>query len=196
LLDAGILFTVDQLEARLEDSPFQVTDLTNGLTFPRIDCAFSSITAVNLSGPPTGIIGASYTFNASALPGTASMPVVYSYAATGQTPISHSAGLTDSVSYSWSTPGVKSVTVSAHNGGATTGDTVQITIQDPTQLSISNWTADGGGGVSAGGDFRLSATAGQPDAGQPAAGGDFTLTGGFWRPQPALELLYLPVMLK
>lgn len=43
------------------------------------------------------------------------------------------------------------------------------------------WTTIDGGGVqdSAGGDFRLSATAGQPDAGT-SAGGGFTLQSGFW----------------
>lgn len=196
LLDAGVLFTPDQVEARLEDSPFQVTDPTNGLTFPRIDCAFSPITAVNLTGPATGLPGMSHSFQAAALPGSASTPVLYNYAASDQPPISHSAGLSDSVSYTWNTPGVKSVTVSAHNGGATAGDTVQITIYDPAQLSIPWWTADGGGGVSSGGDFRLTGTAGQPDAQSPAAGGDFTLAGGFWRPAPVMTPLYLPVMLK
>jgi len=36
-----------------------------------------------------------------------------------------------------------------------------------------------GGGESSGGDFELSATLGQPDAGD-LAGGDFAITGGFW----------------
>ncbi len=44
-----------------------------------------------------------------------------------------------------------------------------------------NWhTIDGGGLMrSTGGDFELSGTVGQPDAGS-MSGGDFTLTGGFW----------------
>jgi hypothetical protein len=41
-------------------------------------------------------------------------------------------------------------------------------------------TIDGGGVMlSAGGDFELSGTIGQPDAGA-ASGGAFVLTGGFW----------------
>ena len=39
--------------------------------------------------------------------------------------------------------------------------------------------AGGGGGSSLGGDFELSATIGQPEAGQMLAG-DFALVGGFW----------------
>ena len=42
-------------------------------------------------------------------------------------------------------------------------------------------TVDGGGVIrSTGGSFELSATIGQPDAGQPLTAGDFELTGGFW----------------
>ena len=38
---------------------------------------------------------------------------------------------------------------------------------------------DGGGGFSAGGDFELEGTLGQPDAGI-LTGGNFELSGGFW----------------
>jgi len=40
------------------------------------------------------------------------------------------------------------------------------------------WSMDSGGGPSAGGDFVLLGTLGQPDAGN-AVGGDFVLLGGF-----------------
>ena len=43
------------------------------------------------------------------------------------------------------------------------------------------WTIDGGGEMfTTGGDFELSGTIGQPDAGPTMTGGDFELTGGFW----------------
>jgi hypothetical protein len=43
------------------------------------------------------------------------------------------------------------------------------------------WTIDGGGEMwTTGGDFELSGTAGQPDAGVLMTGGDFELVGGFW----------------
>lgn len=43
-------------------------------------------------------------------------------------------------------------------------------------------TIDGGGAMqSTGGDFELSATIGQPDAGA-MTGGDFEMTAGFWFP--------------
>lgn len=50
-------------------------------------------------------------------------------------------------------------------------------------FSIPWWTVDAGGTTrSSGGTWMLSGTIGQPDATAPAAlaGGDWTLTGGFW----------------
>ncbi len=44
-----------------------------------------------------------------------------------------------------------------------------------------NWhTIDGGGGTSAGGDYSLVGTIGQPDAGTVMTSDSFNLTGGFW----------------
>lgn len=46
--------------------------------------------------------------------------------------------------------------------------------------SIDWFTIDGGGGTSTGGVYAVSGTIGQPDAGEPMTGGNFSLTGGFW----------------
>lgn len=46
---------------------------------------------------------------------------------------------------------------------------------------LSWHTIDGGGEMgSSGGDFELSGTIGQPDAGPTLTGGGYSLTGGFW----------------
>lgn len=37
-----------------------------------------------------------------------------------------------------------------------------------------------GGGTSSGGQYTISGTIGQPDAGGPMIGGNYSLTGGFW----------------
>jgi hypothetical protein len=61
---------------------------------------------------------------------------------------------------------------------ATAGATAAIA-QD---FEITRSTVDGGGVMrSTGGDFELSGTIGQPDAGA-MSGGEFDLTGGFWFP--------------
>mgnify|MGYP001585758686 CR=1 FL=1 len=50
----------------------------------------------------------------------------------------------------------------------------------PPEFDLSWHTVDGGGVMrSTGGDFELSGTIGQPDAGA-MSGGNFSLTGGFW----------------
>ena len=45
-------------------------------------------------------------------------------------------------------------------------------------LGVPWFSADGGGGTSAGGNFTLDGTIGQPDAGR-LTGGDFEVEGGF-----------------
>ena len=58
-------------------------------------------------------------------------------------------------------------------------------------FSIDWWTVDGGGGASSGGDFTLSGTAGQADAGT-LAGGGLSLQGGFWAGAARRSTIYLP----
>jgi hypothetical protein len=52
--------------------------------------------------------------------------------------------------------------------------------QSGGQFNLSWSTIDAGGGVSSGGQFIVTGTAGQPDASSPLNGGQFSLTGGFW----------------
>jgi len=49
------------------------------------------------------------------------------------------------------------------------------------EFSLTWYTIDGGVMRGTGGDFELSGTIGQPDAGE-TSGGDFELSGGFWFP--------------
>src|SRR3954471_4688063 len=46
--------------------------------------------------------------------------------------------------------------------------------------SIDWYKIAGGGGTSSNGQFTVSGTIGQHDAGGPMVGGNFSLTGGFW----------------
>ncbi len=49
------------------------------------------------------------------------------------------------------------------------------------EFEMIRWTIDGGGVLhAAGGDFELSGTAGQSDAGVLMTGGQFELAAGFW----------------
>jgi hypothetical protein len=48
------------------------------------------------------------------------------------------------------------------------------------QLAIPWHTIAGGAGASTGGVYAVSGTIGQPEAGEPMTGGQFSVTGGFW----------------
>jgi hypothetical protein len=48
------------------------------------------------------------------------------------------------------------------------------------QYSIDWYKVAGGGGQSTNGQYAVSGTVGQHDAGGPLSGGNFSLTGGFW----------------
>lgn len=68
-------------------------------------------------------------------------------------------------------------------------------------VSLPWWTMDGGGGTSQGGDYSLSGTIGQSDAGPSLTGGEFSLQGGFWGaarsaapPETSGSAIYLPLL--
>src|SRR5215469_18849024 len=48
------------------------------------------------------------------------------------------------------------------------------------QYSIDWFKVSGGGGTSTNGQYALSGTVGQHDAGGPMSGGNYSVTGGFW----------------
>ena len=66
-------------------------------------------------------------------------------------------------------------------------------------LGLTWSTVDGGGGRSAGGDYVLNGTIGQPDAGQ-LSNGIFNLSGGFWQDEVVNSttsyMVYLPLVVK
>lgn len=62
---------------------------------------------------------------------------------------------------------------------------------------LSTWTVDSGGVIgAANGAYRLSATAGQPDAAVSATNAGYSLSPGFWPGGVARYKTYLPLALK
>jgi hypothetical protein len=59
--------------------------------------------------------------------------------------------------------------------------------------SIDWFTIDGGGGTSTGGDFAVSGTIGQFDAGK-MSGGNFSIDGGFWGIITAIQTPGAPLL--
>lgn len=58
--------------------------------------------------------------------------------------------------------------------------------------SIDWYKIAGGGGTSTGVVYTVSGTIGQPDAGGPMTGGNYSLTGGFWALISAVQTPGLP----
>jgi len=97
---------------------------TVGRMARRVQVAFRPIppAAVTVSGPITGSVDTAYTFTATIAPLWATRPITYTWQATGQAPVTHSSGLTDTVAFTWHVSGTQTITVTAINaGGAVTG---------------------------------------------------------------------------
>ncbi len=61
------------------------------------------------------------------------------------------------------------------------------------QYSIDWHTIDGGGGTSSNGQYAVTGTIGQPDAGT-MSGGSYSLTGGFWSLLSAVQTPGAPLL--
>ena len=60
------------------------------------------------------------------------------------------------------------------------------------QYSIDWFKIAGGGGTSSNGQYTVSGTIGQPDAGMAMTGGNYSLTGGFWSLIAVVQTAGLP----
>jgi len=93
---------------------------------------------VAIAGPLTGTVGTAYTFLATVNP-TATLPLTYTWEATGQTPVVHSgSGLTDTVAFTWPVTGTQTITVTAQNAWGQAVDThwVTLTLPPPPTLEV------------------------------------------------------------
>ena len=84
--------------------------------------------SLSINGPARGDLHTPHTFNASVTPTTTITPLTYTWQATNQTPVTHTTGLSDAVSFTWNATGTQVVTVTATNGWFTATETQTITI--------------------------------------------------------------------
>ena len=78
---------------------------------------------VTIAGPTVGMVYTTYAFTSTVSPPTATLPITYAWQATGQSPLTHTVGLSDSVAFTWSATGTQMITVTASNGGSPVTDT-------------------------------------------------------------------------
>ena len=86
-------------------------------------------TSVTIGGATAGVTNAGYTFAANVLPTGTTPPITYSWQATDQAPAS---GLLATRTYTWTTAGTKTITVTATACGQSVQDTHQVVISAPS----------------------------------------------------------------
>ena len=93
------------------------------------------LTGVVVTGPTTGIVSTSYTFTATVSPLSATTPVTYVWWATDQLPVTCTRGLSDTghlsdtATFTWTTSGSKTVTVTATNAASAVTDTCNVIVE-------------------------------------------------------------------
>jgi len=103
---------------------------------------FVPLDGVVINGPTTGTVNTSYTFTATVNPIMATTPVTYVWQATGQSPAMHTSSLSDTATFTWTSPGLQVITITAQNVGGTVTDTCTVTVYvPPTDVVITGPTS-------------------------------------------------------
>ncbi len=92
----------------------------------------TALSGVSMDGPMTGVLGGLHTFIAAVAPPTATLPVTYTWQATGQTGVATTTHeLSHIVSFAWfaGVTGTKTITVTAANCGSVVSRTHTITLE-------------------------------------------------------------------
>jgi transposase InsO family protein len=76
-------------------------------------------------------VGITNTFTATVVPTDVIQPITYVWQASGQIPVTHTAGLSDTISYLWDDPGTQAITITAINVQGSTTDTLSLPILMP-----------------------------------------------------------------
>lgn len=146
LLEKQPSLTPTQIEDLLKASGPKIMDSRNGRQFTAINALNALLaitplapTEINLVGPTQGLVGTAYSFTAAVTPLTTTVPITYHWQATGQTPVTRSGGLTDTLTVTWPAAGVYTVTIQAGNASGSVSATHPITIAAvaPAAISIS-----------------------------------------------------------
>jgi ELWxxDGT repeat protein len=116
---------------------FAANDNQHGRELWAMPLSAVSPSSTGISGPTTSITQVSNTFTASVTSITDTLPITYVWQATDQAMVTHTGGPSDTVAFTWDTPGTRTVTVTASNSNGGLGmDTRTITIAKGTQVSV------------------------------------------------------------
>ena len=95
------------------------------------------LSSVDITGPSTGTVGLTYTFTATVSPTTAAQPITYTWWTETHAPLTHTAGLSDTMVFTWNTAGTHPITITATNIGRTVTGTHAITMYRSHDLALS-----------------------------------------------------------
>jgi len=136
LLQADQSLTPAAIESLLKTSGQPVVDPKNNLQFPLINAHNAILNllpkppaTLTLTAPITQLVGVATPFLVTVGPPSAAQPITYVWQASGQPAITHTGGLSDSVTFAWPTPGPQTVQVKAINAGGMVSTTHLITIK-------------------------------------------------------------------
>ncbi|HET90057.1 MAG TPA: M23 family metallopeptidase, partial [Chloroflexi bacterium] len=101
------------------------------------------LSGVDVAGPKAGVVNELYTFTATVAPPTTTLPVTYTWRATGQSEVTASVNdVSHAVAWTWTESGVKGITVTAANGGGAVTATHRVTVSvPPAGVSVAGPTA-------------------------------------------------------
>jgi hypothetical protein len=98
---------------------------------------FQAPQSVTITGPTTGSVGTEYVFNILVSPATTALPLDFTVSATDKSPTGGSINsVAATYTASWSTPGTKTITVTAENGGGLVMNTYTIVLTGESGTSI------------------------------------------------------------
>ncbi|MCB9005371.1 MAG: hypothetical protein H6664_13425 [Ardenticatenaceae bacterium] len=95
--------------------------------------------SVTISGAEQGFATQPYTFTAVITPTNSTTPITYTWQAAGQTPITHTGGITDTASWTWPVTGTYGITVTAVSPLNTVTATHAITIEEAFTLTTMSF---------------------------------------------------------
>ncbi len=96
--------------------------------------ANTPLSGVVISGPVTGLNATPYVFVANITPLSATQPITYVWQAIGQSTLIHAdRGISDSVIFTWTLPGLQLITVTASNAGGRVSDEHVINLESSTR---------------------------------------------------------------
>lgn len=162
--DEGAMWRVGETFMDMANHIFVTVESATATGFVvTIENTFTRLSQVDLSGPEVGDIGQPITFTAQVMPLNVTQPLTYTWQATGQEPVTHTGGTSDSLSFTWLAPGTQVITVTASNAGSIVRDVINVEIIQPLQAVVLEGPASGLAGTPS----TLTATVSPLDASLP-----------------------------